>query len=127
MDADFGQALEQVLAQAGRGPTIQLEAEAQAGDQGAVDAHFEPRQEILIAHEDEGEGALSVGAGAGQQAQFFERGGVEVLGFFEHEHRPERGPLLPEAGQGEHVVAATVLRGLPGQADQLTEQVAAHQ
>jgi len=85
VDAHFGQARVQVIAQGLGRPGSEPEAEAQAGDQRAVDAQVEPREQVLVAAQHQRERGLGVAPRAGEQAQFLEGGDVEVLRFLDHD------------------------------------------
>jgi hypothetical protein len=96
MNADFGESALKVSGHGLLGPGIEAQAEAKARDECPVDAEIEPREEFLVADEDEGKWRLGVGAGAGEKTEFLKRGGIEILGFLNDHDGPQGRPFLPE-------------------------------
>jgi hypothetical protein len=66
-----------------------LKAEAQASQQGGVDAQLEPGQELLVTDQEQAEGWLGVAPVARQEPHFLQSGGTEVLGFVQDNDGPE--------------------------------------
>jgi hypothetical protein len=109
MDSDLLKPCLEISREGLLGPGLQAQTEAKAGDQGAIDAQIQARKQFLVANQDQGKGRLGVGAGTGEQAEFFEGGGIEILGLFDDDDRPQGRPFLPKRREQEDIVAATVL------------------
>jgi hypothetical protein len=70
---------------------VEFDLEAHALEKRVVDAHLEAGQQMRIADEHQAEEIASIESGTGEQAQFFQGLGVEVLGFVDQDHREDRG------------------------------------
>ena len=106
---------------------FESEAKAQSGEQGAVDAQLQARQEVFVAGEDEAEERACIEVGATEKAQFFEGRGGEVLGLVDYQQRKASIEFFPALTDQFDGVAAAETRFLPEQVAQGAEDVAAGQ
>lgn len=89
MHAGLGQAGLEIALEFWAGPGLDRQAEGEPSQERRVDAHLQAGQQLLVTDQHQTEGRLGIGAFAGEQTDFFQSGGAEVLRLVEHQDRPD--------------------------------------